>query len=218
MDQLREAWVAVRFGGPMVYPLLAVGVLTMAIIIDRAAVYLRSVRLPTSFLRLVDTHNFDWGDFERELKALGTKSGLAQFFRVIAHNRAKPIWWLESRADEEAGRIEKLLGRGLWLLETVVTAAPLLGLLGTITGMIQAFKIIGGAGLVAPTKVTAGVAEALIATALGLLIAVIALFAFNFFARLQSQVLDGLEGLGSKLLDHIRLDQEHGGAMGHEAA
>jgi biopolymer transport protein ExbB len=86
-----------------------------------------------------------------------------------------------------------------------------MGLLGTITGMMQAFKVIGGSGLVAPTQVTAGVAQALIATALGLLIALFALFGFNFFARMQSQALDHLERLGSRLLDHIRLDEEMNG-------
>ena len=127
---------------------------------------------------------------------------------MIADNRTQPAWWVESRAGDEAGRIEKMLARGLWVLETMVTAAPLLGLLGTITGMMQSFNVIGASTLVAPTQVTAGVAQALIATALGLLIAVVALFAFNFFSRLQSQALDTMERLGSRLVDRIRLDQE----------
>jgi biopolymer transport protein ExbB len=130
-------------------------------------------------------------------------------FRVIAENRGKPAWWVESRAEDEAGSIEKVLSRGLWVLETIVTAAPLLGLLGTITGMMQAFKVIGGSGLVAPTQVTSGVAQALIATALGLLIALFALFGFNFFSRMQSQAMDQMERMGSKLVDHVRLDQEN---------
>ena len=120
----------------------------------------------------------------------------------------EPAWWVESRAGDEAGDIERGLGRGLWVLETVVTAAPLMGLLGTIMGMMAAFKVIGGSGLVAPTQVTSGVAQALISTALGLLIALLALFGFNFFARMQSQALDHLERLGSRLIDHIRLDEE----------
>jgi biopolymer transport protein ExbB len=131
-----------------------------------------------------------------------------RFFGVIRDNRNKPAWWVESRAGDEAGDIEKILSRGLWILETVVTGAPLMGLLGTITGMMQAFKVIGGSGLVAPTQVTSGVTQALIATALGLLIALFALFGFNFFARMQSQALDHLERLGSRLIDHIRLDEE----------
>jgi biopolymer transport protein ExbB len=93
----------------------------------------------------------------------------------------------------------------LWVLETIVTAAPLLGLLGTITGMMHAFNLIGNNGLVDPTGVTGGVAQALIATALGLFIAVIALFAFNLFSRRQSQVLDEMERLGTRLVDKIRM-------------
>ncbi|MGP8089552.1 MAG: MotA/TolQ/ExbB proton channel family protein, partial [Syntrophobacteraceae bacterium] len=109
------------------------------------------------------------------------------------------------------------LSRGLWMLETTVTAAPLLGLLGTITGMMHAFNLIGNNGLVDPTGVTAGVAQALIATALGLFIAVIALFAFNFFSRRQSQVLDEMERLGTRLVDHIRM-AEGVQESAHEAA
>jgi biopolymer transport protein ExbB len=55
--------------------------------------------------------------------------------------------------------------------------------------------------------VTAGVAEALIATALGLFVALIALFAFNYFSRLQSQAHDEMERLGTRLVDRIRMDQ-----------
>src|SRR5271156_3762044 len=118
----------------------------------------------------------------------------------------------QSPSARVVGRIEKTLARGLWVLETIVTGAPLLGLLGTITGMMQSFNVIGSSTLVAPTQVTAGVAQALIATALGLLIAVLSLFAFNLFSRMQSHSLDTMERLGSRLVDHIRLDQEGGEA------
>jgi biopolymer transport protein ExbB len=77
--------------------------------------------------------------------------------------------------------------------------------------MMQAFKVIGGAGLVALTQVTSGVAQALIATALGLLIALFALFGYNFFSRVQSHAMDQMERLGSRLVDHIRLDHESDG-------
>jgi biopolymer transport protein ExbB len=178
------------------------------IILDRTVAYYRYLRLPPALLDVVETFGFAWEDLNHQVNALQPSNAYRRFFEVIADNRHQPAWWVESRAEDEAGAIEKVLGRGLWILETVVTAAPLMGLLGTITGMMQAFKVIGGAGLVAPTQVTSGVAQALIATALGLLIAIFALFGFNFFARVQSQALDRMERLGSKLVDHIRLDQE----------
>lgn len=210
MSEITTAWEAMRYGGAMVYPLLALGVIALIIIFDRAIAFFRALRLPRPLLELVETYGFDWKELDAGLKRLPGVNVYRRFFGVIARNREQPAWWVESRAGDEAGNIEKILGRGLWVLETIVTAAPLMGLLGTITGMMASFKVIGASSLVAPTQVTAGVAQALIATALGLLIALFALFAFNFFARLQSRALDQMERLGSRLIDHIRLDQENG--------
>ncbi len=210
MHVFQAAWDSLRYGGAMVYPLLVLGVLAIAIILDRTVAYFRCLRLPARarqsgrnlWLRLGRVGKTARHGSDREALTGG-------FCKVIADNRSEPAWWVESRAGDEAGLIEKVLNRGLWLLETVVTAAPLMGLLGTITGMMAAFNVIGSSGLVAPHEVTAGVAQALIATALGLFIALISLFGFNFFSRMQSHALDRMERLGSRLVDHIRLDQEN---------
>src|SRR5574337_8354 len=213
MEDIRQAVQALKFGGAMVYPLLLLAVLTALIMLDKLFVYWRYVSLPAKLLQLAETYGFEWSELERQLAALGPHNYFGRFFQVIAANRAKPAWWVESRAGDGAQTIEKALSRGLWVLETIVTAAPLLGLLGTITGMMHSFQLIGGNGLVDPTGVTGGVAQALIATALGLFIAVLALFAFNYFSRRQSQTLDEMERLGTRLVDNIRLGQhEQGGA------
>jgi biopolymer transport protein ExbB len=217
MQDIQEALQALKFGGAVVYPLLALAILALVITIDKMFVYWRYVRLPRTLLALVETYGFAWSDLERDLTELGPSNYFGRFFRVIMENRGKPAWWVESRAGDEAQLIEKTLSRGLWVLETVVTAAPLLGLLGTITGMMHSFQLIGGKGLVDPTGVTGGVAQALIATALGLFIAIIALFAFNFFSRRQSQALDDMERLGTRLLDNIRMG-EHERENSHETA
>ncbi len=205
MQEIHVTLEALRFGGAMVYPLLLLAVLAVVVILDKAFVYWRFVRLPGPVLELVETYDFAWADLERQLTGLDRRNYFQRFFREVMDNRQRPVWWVESRAGDEAQLIEKALGRGLWVLETIVTAAPLLGLLGTITGMMQAFNLIGNNGLVDPTGVTAGVAQALIATALGLFIAVVALFAFNFFSRRQSQVLDEMERLGTRMVDNIRM-------------
>ena len=86
--------------------------------------------------------------------------------------------------------------------------APLLRLLGTITGLIRSFQLFGDQGLVDPRGVTGGVAEALIATAVGLFIALAALFAFNFVSQWQTRFMDQMERFGTRLVDHIRLDEQ----------
>jgi biopolymer transport protein ExbB len=206
-----------KHGGAIIYPLLVLAVAALVVMLDKTIVYYRHTRLPDPVRQLVETYGFDWAELDRHLTDLGSRNYFSRFFRTIMDNRTKPAWWVESRAGDEAQQIEKSLGRGMWILDTVITAAPLLGLLGTIFGMMQSFKLIGPAGLLNPGGVTAGVAEALIATAVGLLIALVALFAFNYLTRLQAQTLDEMERLGTRLLDHIRLDAQAAGA-GHEVA
>jgi len=208
MQDFYHALRALQFGGMTVYPLLLLGVMAVAIILDKAFVYWRYVRLPASLLALVETYRFGWAEMEAQMTSFGQGDYFGRFFRMILDNRTHPAWWVESRAADEAQLIEKALGRGLWVLETIVTAAPLLGLVGTIVGMMDSFKLIGGSGLVNPTGITAGVAQALIATTLGLIIALVALFAFNFFSHLQSTTMDEMERLGTRLIDHVRMDQE----------
>jgi len=205
MKDLQEALIALQLGGSMIYPLVFLTLLALVLTLDKIYVYWRYVRLPTSLLELIENHDFDWSTVSQNVKALGPKNYYHQFFSIIISNHQKPSWWVSSRAADEAQVIEKALSRGIWLLETTVTAAPLLGLLGTITGMMHSFNLIGAGGIVDPTGVTGGVAQALIATAMGLLIALLALFAFNYFSRLQAQTLDDMERLGTRLIDNIRL-------------
>ena len=217
MQNLQTAFEVLKHGGAIIYPLLALALAALVVMLDKALVYRRHARLPDSLRELVETYGFDWSELDRHLASLGPRNYFGRFFKVIMDNRTKPAWWVESRAGDEAQRIEKALGRGVWVLDTGVTAGPLLGLLGTILGMMQSFKLMGSDSLVNPTGVTAGVAEALIATAVGLLIALVALFGFNYLTRLQAQMLDEMERLGTRLVDHIRLDAQEA-AAGRKAA
>jgi biopolymer transport protein ExbB len=195
-------------GGIAVYPLVALAVLAAVIIIEKGFVLSARARLPARLIALIETYDFDWNELAAQINKLEARNHFARFLRVILYTRTHQAWWVESRAGDEASLIEKSLGRWLWSLETIVTAAPLLGLLGTITGMIRSFKLFGNQGLVDPAGVTGGVAEALIATALGLFVALVALFAFNFFSDRQARIMDEMERLGTRLIDHIRLDAE----------
>jgi len=206
MQDLLGLAATLRVGGVMIYPLLALAFVAAVVALEKGFVFVSRTRLPASLLAVAETYGFNWDDLEREVGSLGPRNYFGRFFRIIIENRKRQVWWVESRAAEEANLIERSLGRWLWILETTVTAAPLLGLLGTITGMIRAFKLFGAEGLVDPRGVTGGVAEALIATAVGLFIALVALFAYNYFSHRLAQVMDELEQVGTRLIDHLRLN------------
>lgn len=208
MEELNQAWIMLKLGGIIIIPLVLLGIVAVAIMLEKAFIYWRYARLSSDLLNLVETYGFKWNDLEKILSGLDSRHYYKRFFEVVISNRHQPAWWTESRAADEAQIIEEALARRLWALETIVTAAPLLGLVGTVIGMMRAFQVIGSEGLVNPTAVTGGVAEALIATVVGLAIALVALFGFNYFSRLQSLTMDEMERLGTRLIDNIRLDQQ----------
>lgn len=182
---------AVRTGGWVVYPLTVLAVAAIAIVLDRAYVFARFARLPGLDVAALPSQNV----FKRIAEPLST-------------GHASPVWLREARAQSAAVHVERDMGRGLWVLETIVTAAPLLGLLGTIVGMMHSFQLFGGQGLVNPGGVTGGVAQSLVATAIGLVVALFALFAFNYFSRRLERMMDDLEAFATEELANVRLAQE----------
>jgi biopolymer transport protein ExbB len=113
----------------------------------------------------------------------------------LAHRNPSLSKALEVAAQKEI----PVLKRRLTILDTIITLAPLLGLLGTVTGMIGSFDIMSQAGLGQPHAVTGGVAEALIATATGLLIAILTLVPYNYFASRADEEVEEIEYYASRL-------------------
>lgn len=98
------------------------------------------------------------------------------------------------------------IDRRLWMLDTTVTLGPLLGLLGTIIGIFHAFKVLGNPGA-APAQITGGVAEALIATAAGLFIAIIGLIFFNGLQNRVRLVVHQMETIKAMLINRLVADE-----------
>lgn len=197
---------AARIGGWVVYPLTLLAVIALAIALDRAYVFWRFAAVAR-----LDTDE-SAGTVESRhiatLLRLPPRHVLRRLLDPLTRNAAKPAWWIEAKANALALEIQRDMSKGLWVLETIVTAAPLLGLLGTIVGMMHAFKLIGNNGLVNPGGVTGGVAQALVATAIGLVIALASLFAFNYFSRRIERLVDELETAANAWLSDVRLERE----------
>jgi biopolymer transport protein ExbB len=197
---------AVRTGGWVIYPLSLLAVLALTIIIDRAYVFMRFGRAPANVLpstRLgADGSTPTWA---ASLSRLAAYNAFNRMSEPWLPEPDAPLWLREASSQSVAAQIERDMSRGLWLLETIVTAAPLLGLLGTIVGMMRSFQLFGGNGLVDPGGVTGGVAQSLVATAIGLVVAVFALFAFNYFSRRLDRLMDELESFANARLSEMRL-------------
>ena len=173
-----------RKGGPVMWPLLLTSIVSLSVVIERLIFIAREKarRKPETvekILESVEAGNIDGavqiGLQSRDFVARALSYALSQ------RERSFPNALLRASNKEL-----KRFNQGISVLDTVITLAPLLGLFGTVTGMINAFNLIGGSELGAPTAITGGIAEALIATAFGLVIAIIALIPFNYLnSRLE---------------------------------
>lgn len=126
---------------------------------------------------------------------------------------------IERAMEELAMRETPLLYRRLGILDTVITVAPLLGLLGTVTGMIQSFHVVGSAaGLNNPGAITGGVAEALIATATGLAIAIVTLVGYNYLTEKVKEIIAEMEIRATQLMNVLASLRGGEGMCGEIAA
>ncbi len=121
---------------------------------------------------------------------------------ALQHDLNHDFERISDKLEESIMREAPGIDRHLWVLDTIVTMAPLLGLLGTIIGMFNAFQVLGDPGN-APTKVTGGVAEALLATASGLFIAILGLFFFNALSNRVRVIMHQLETLKVMLVNRM---------------
>lgn len=171
-------WGYFKRGGPIMWPLLALAILAISVIIERLVFLAIEKKRRNHDAVAAIMLALEEGDPEEAIKAgLDSKDFVARCLSYALHHREKSLSDALMRSSaQEMVRYT----RGISLLDTVVTMAPLLGLLGTVTGMISAFGMLGGSELGAPTAITGGIAEALIATTFGLGIAVTALIPLNF--------------------------------------
>jgi biopolymer transport protein ExbB len=130
-------------------------------------------------------HRLEKGKFQEALEAGSHSTDFT--VRALVYGLGHRSVSFSSAFLQAAARELSRFSRGLSVLDTVITLAPLMGLLGTVTGLIRSFGLLGDSELQAPAALTGGIAEALIATAFGLVIAITALLPFNYLnSRLEA--------------------------------
>ena len=184
---LGSNWLIDKFrkGGPIMWPILIVSIVGLTVVIERIFWWGgRWFRRDPKRIEKVFTaiENGDIGEASR-LSRGSRDPVLRMMWNGLNHQHASLQGALQVAAGIEINRA----GRFLVVMDTLVTLAPLLGLLGTITGLIRSFSFLGNEEL-AVQAVTGGIAEALIATACGLGIAIFALVPFNFFTSRVSNL------------------------------
>ncbi len=210
MDKLIE--LSVLSGGLL--PLMGVLLLvTLAVIVERSYFFFKVLKSGDAMehdLQLVEYQNWD------KLEQLATHYDGSLQRSIITSalaSRGEDSLTMDRHIDEAIMWQMPKIDRLIWVLDTAVTLAPLMGLLGTIIGMVHAFEVLGsaGSGSAATQMVTGGIAEALVATGAGLFIAILAVLFLNQFNKRVRLAMHQMD-----LLKVMVLNRLYGGGSTHQ--
>jgi biopolymer transport protein ExbB len=183
-------------GGPIMWPLLIVSIVALACVLERLFfIAAEKARREPRAVRDIFSR-IEHGDIDG---ALGVGAVSKDFVArvLVAALRERDTSFTNALLAQSSDELKRF-SRGLSILDTTITLSPLLGLLGTVTGMIHSFGLIAGE-LDAPAAITGGIAEALIATAFGLGIAITALIPYNYLNSRMEEARREIEVAGNRL-------------------
>ena len=167
-------------GGIFMYPIIFCSIVAVAVFFERLWVLRRKQIIPEDFIQHVEDlfrkQNFD----EAVTLCQNDFSSIAKVFSDGLKNAQKGMWFVKKAIEERGSREAKILEKNVGILSTVANLTPLLGLLGTVSGMIKTFNAISVQGIGNPAPLAGGIAEALITTATGLCVAIPTLVCHRF--------------------------------------
>lgn len=184
-------------GGPVMYGLFLCSFVSLTIIIERAVYWarLRRRKKPHLVNRLMDlAEKGRFGEIEK-LRDASTDYVARVLYSGILHREYSLKDALVMAAQDELN----VMRRYMSVLDTIITLAPLLGILGTVLGIIESFDFLGQARIHDPRAVTGGIAQALVTTAAGLTVAIFTLIPYNYFRANLRKAAEEMEKYGTNL-------------------
>lgn len=202
----------VTAGGWLMLPILTCSVVAMAIVAERLWTLRQDKVVPLSLVNHARRLLADERIAEEKLGQLKRHSPLGRVLAAGLVNRNQSRESIRGAVEEVGSHVAHELQRFLNALGTIATVTPLLGLLGTVIGMIQVFTRITSAGVGNPAELAGGISQALITTAAGLAVAIPALMMYRYFKRRIEGLIVGMERESLKLIDSIELASARSGA------
>lgn len=200
---------SIRAGGPLMIPILICSFVLCAFVFERGFALRRGRVAPTPFVKRF-FHQLDAGQLDREQAlALCRENGspTATMFLAAIGKWGRASVEVEQAVLDSGERAVTGLRKHLRVLNGISTISPLLGLLGTVCGMITAFDdIAAGDAMGRPEQLATGIGQALLTTAAGLLVAIPALISYLYFVGRVDQLTVELDGLGHRLASTIAAD------------
>ena len=188
-------------GGIFMYPIIFCSIVALAIFLERLWVLRRKHIIPLDFINNVESLLKKQKLSDAVFLCQNDVSSIAKIFLAGLRSTQKGMWLVKEAIEERGSREATILEKNVDILSTIANLTPLLGLLGTVSGMIKTFNAISVQGIGNPAPLAGGIAEALITTATGLCIAIPTLVCYRFLKDKASALIFEMEENSIRLVE-----------------
>ncbi|MDC0947871.1 MotA/TolQ/ExbB proton channel family protein [Gammaproteobacteria bacterium] len=196
-----------RAGGVVMIPIVLLSVIALAIAVFKALELRRSRVIPSEAVEFLNDKLESGSVTTREIRMLRETSPFGELGALVLLNAGRGREELKEMVHEEGRRVIHGLNRYLNALGTIASVTPLLGLLGTVLGMIDVFAVINSQGVGSANALAGGISQALVTTAAGLIIGIPALMAYHFFKGRVVELAVSMERTIAGILDMVYADR-----------
>ncbi len=207
-------WEIIKAGGPVMWPIIALSIAAAAIVLERLW------SLQAGRVTPVDLHDKVWklvaaGQLsDKHVEVIAQNSPLGRILAAGLANRHRPREWVKEAIEDTGRHVAHDLERFLNMLGTIAAVSPLMGLLGTVIGIISAFNAITHDGVGDPKVLSGGIGQALITTAAGLMVAIPSLMGYRYLRGRVDELVIAMEKEAMRLVQALDAQRSHASGEG----